>query len=207
VGALEILGQAIEIFRIQFERADITGDVVVELLAERDELFAQRFDARPRGLVLVDAGAAEITDRLLDVVTGGGIGAVQLERGHAIVNRSIERQLGQRFVDVTLALGHRRSHRLVGMDAARQSGPRRGVGKQRHGGVEVVEAGAQIGCGIGRLEARGAFARLVDISTARSAERLRRHHQLLRRAREQFRRRRAGKEGHSHDQCNKRQVA
>jgi hypothetical protein len=90
------------------------------------------------------------------------------------------------------------------MNTARQSSPCRGIGQQRHGRVEVVEAGDRVGRRIGRLELRGALTRLLDIGHTGVAERLGRYHQLLGRAREQFSgSRRSGNQSHSHDDCRK----
>ena len=83
VRAHEVVGQAVEVRRIELERADVRGDVRVELLAELDQLLAQRLHAGARGVVLVDAGAPEVAQRLLDVVLRRRVGARQFRRASA----------------------------------------------------------------------------------------------------------------------------
>ena len=113
-------------FGVELERAHVARDVLVELLAELDQLLAQRLDAGARRLVLVDAGAAGSRAASSRRSSGSPRRRRRRRSRPAVVDAAVERQLGGERADLLLA----------------------GVGGVAHGGVRVgfaAQARARVG--------------------------------------------------------------
>ncbi len=87
--------------------------------------------ARARRFVLVDAGAAEVAQRLLDVVPGRGVGARHVQARQRVVDVGRSSDSSVAALSTSLSQSRRRvAHRLVGVHVAREAGARRRVGEE-----------------------------------------------------------------------------
>ncbi len=145
----EVLGQAGQRRRtVHVDVANVLDDVLLERLAELGQLLVDGPEPRARGLVAIDAGAAEVAQRVLDQAPRLGIERVRVERGKGLVEPAIEPQRGHERVDVLLAHAGGLADCLVGMHGRDETGHAgRVLGVHHHLVVrlEGVGSGARAG--------------------------------------------------------------
>jgi hypothetical protein len=86
----EIVRQPIQIGRIHLDGSNVFCDVLAELLTERHELLAKRFDSRTLGVIEIDTRPPEVAQRPLDVEPRRRVSLGHIEIRHRAKHGSIE---------------------------------------------------------------------------------------------------------------------
>ncbi len=152
----EVLGQAVELGRVEADRAYVVADVLGELLGDLGLPLGEPAETLADGLVLVHAGPTEVAQRerqhpATAVVELGGVDGLE-----DVEQLAVEADLGEQLVGVLLAPLTARAHRLVGMHVGEQRGDREGV---RQGQAHVVpepEGGGGVAAALLQLGDTGA---------------------------------------------------
>ena len=170
---LEVVGQAVELGRVDRQRAHVVFDVLAELLADLEQLLAQLAHARARRVVLVDAGAAQIAQRLVHVIFRGGVGRIDVDGGERVEHATVERQLGGERVDFLLALIGGVAHLRIGVRVAADAGACGGVAERPHRFVVRLQRGVGGARRRHTVEHRDALLGALHVGAAGGEERLR----------------------------------
>ena len=153
VGVDPVLRHALELVGRDLDRADVVADVLAELLPDEDGPLRQLLDPGAGGVVLVDAAAVEVEQRLVQQPLRGGVQTGAVDGGEHLVEVAVEAQVGVELLDLLHRRLAARAHRLHGVDLAEQ---RRHRGDVADGDAHVVPPVQQVG-GVGRavrLDAR-----------------------------------------------------
>ncbi len=170
VRRLVVLGQPFQIGGVDEQRAHVVFDVLAELLADLEQLFAQLLDARARRFVLVDTRAPQIAQRLGDVIARRLLLLDEIDRRQRVVDPAVERQLRRQRVDLLLALIGGVAHLLVGMRVAADAGARRRVAERAHRAVVGLERRDRIARHRHSVERRDSLAGTRHVGATSSDE-------------------------------------
>ena len=160
-----VLREAVEPLGGDPDGALAVADVLAELLADDRHLLVDLGDPRAGRVVAVDAGAAEVRQRLVEQPGALGVERGRVEGGEHVVQLAVELQLGAELLHVLDRGLPARADGLVGVHLAEQRADGRGVAHADHalvpdaqrlvgrGRLAGLEPVGGVACG---LEARGA---------------------------------------------------
>ncbi len=140
VGRAVVVGEPVEPLRREADRADVVADVATEVLRQLDRLLAELAQPRPTGLVTVDAGPAEVAQRVLEHAGRVGVEPVRVEVDEGGVEVAVQAQVGDELLHLLAHLVGAGADRLVGVHLGPQ-GQRLRVPDRHLGVVPAVENG------------------------------------------------------------------
>ena len=125
-----VVGQAGELLGSHPDAPHVLADVLAELLAQQDGSLGELAQPRPRRLVAVDAGAAEVAQRALEHAGRVGVEATAVDRREHGIQLGVEAEVGVELLHVLGDLLGALAHRLVGVNLGEERADRRGVGER-----------------------------------------------------------------------------